>query len=513
MTHVEKGDIIVLKALVEQPQIGVESANGVFAVYTDISYTETAEIGGPVFSVVAGTVTHPSPYQNGVNDGINSYATEIPAIGIDGAGGFAGFSYSDGNERAFWTIKLKAETAGEANFTPNRDNMVLPSQDVLLYGYSAAVSESEIEYRGCTLKVGSAEKARVRLDITDEVGSPLSNVNVGDDFHLRCYVKDVRTPGTNYGVMAAHTDVTFDNSLIEFETDWDGDYTHGDQAFTYYEPFNYQHTGFVRNDLEYLDDAGALTAEGYCNHPNPHATRCLDPDAEHLVFSIKCTAVAPGTAQITPNMPTLLGRSAGVAEPAGRILMYGAGGIGANFETLSELEVDFQSVSFTINSLVPTGDGDGTGQCVAGYWQHGDSTNVIVNPWNTLKLAIKDLIDGSSTSEVVTINYSYVQPFIAHHVINNIVYDAAGRPGGAYEINADGHVQHYDTYFLGDGGQSDELNVLDALQRSEHDLSFRHQINLAFQQWKELFEDLWPGLTLNFVDLGLETGTPPPTSV
>ena len=286
------------------------------------------------------------------------------------------------------------------------------------------------------------------------------NVNIGDDFYLRGYVKDVRAAETNYGVFQVYTDITFDNNLIEFETDWDGNYLHRDPAFAFYEPFKHAPYGVVRNDLGYLDDVGALAIESYCNHPTPSSS-CLDPDAEHLVFSIKCTAMAAGTAQITPNMPTLLGRSAD-----NEILLYGVGGIGHDFETLGELEVDFQSVSFTINSLTPDDPEDGTGQCVAGYWQHGDSTNTIVNPWNTLKLAIKDLIDGSSTSEVITVNYSYMQPFVGDHVTNNIVYDATGRPGGAYERNADNNVQHYDTYFLGDGGQSDELNVLDALQRS-----------------------------------------------
>jgi hypothetical protein len=329
----------------------------------------------------------------------------------------------------------------------------------------------------------------------------LSNVNIGDDFYLRGYVKDIRAAGANYGVFEVHTDVTFDSNLIKFETDWDG--TPPDQAFTFYEPYNLDIYGLVKN--EYLDDVGAQTGKW--------SGSGLDPHAEYLVYSIKCTALAAGNAQITPNMPTLLGRSANVSEPPSLILLFGAQGFGGPYETLSEVEVDLQSVSFTINDSTPTGSEDGVGQCVVGYWQHGDSTNAIVNPWDTLKLAIKDLIDGSSTSETVTISYSYMQPFIADHVINNIVYDAAGRPGGAYETNTAANTQHYDTYFLGDGGQSDDANVLNALQRSEHDVTFRGHINIAFQQWKELFEDLWPGLTLNFVDLGLETGTPPPTSV
>ena len=81
---------------------------------------------------------------------------------------------------------------------------------------------------------------------------------------------------------------------------------------------------------------------------------------------------------------------------------------------------------------------------------------------------------------------------------------------------------HKDSYLLQDyGGVGVELkdkianfgNTPDSSAGNVTNQRFVGQIALAFQEWKDLFEQEFPGLILNFQDLGVETGLPPKMDV
>jgi len=80
------------------------------------------------------------------------------------------------------------------------------------------------------------------------------------------------------------------------------------------------------------------------------------------------------------------------------------------------------------------------------------------------------------------------------------------------------HFVHKDSYLLQDYGgvgssRTERIanfgKTPDPSAGNVTNQQFRGQVTLAFQEWKNLFEQEFPGLTLNFQDLGVETGLPP----
>jgi hypothetical protein len=110
----------------------------------------------------------------------------------------------------------------------------------------------------------------VRLEVTDLLGTPITQISQGGDFLLKVYIKDLRDVGSQGGVFSAHLDVTFDPALAN---------VNGGPTFA----APYDQTTFDSSTPGLLDEAGGI--DGL----TPLGT------AERLLFSIPMRATAGGT--------------------------------------------------------------------------------------------------------------------------------------------------------------------------------------------------------------------------
>ena len=81
----------------------------------------------------------------------------------------------------------------------------------------------------------NAQLVRFRLEATDMEGNAISSVNVGEDFLLNSYAKDLRTEAQcaqDCGVFAGYLDVTFDSQLASVggSVTYSDDYQNGPSA-------------------------------------------------------------------------------------------------------------------------------------------------------------------------------------------------------------------------------------------------------------------------------------------
>ena len=63
-----------------------------------------------------------------------------------------------------------------------------------------------------SLTVAADALMQFRLEVTDTSGTPISSINVGEDFQLNVYVQDLRA--VPYGVFAAFLDVVYSSQYV-----------------------------------------------------------------------------------------------------------------------------------------------------------------------------------------------------------------------------------------------------------------------------------------------------------
>ncbi len=129
----------------------------------------------------------------------------------------------------------------------------------------------------------SAEQlVRVRLEVTDTAGNPITQVNVGDGFQVRAYVFDLRPTG-NTGVFEAFTDVTYNAALASV-------------------------AGAIVHAPDYLGTAsGDATTAGLLNEVGGlSGITPLGPE-ERLLFTVPFTATAGGTLNFTADPADFIG--------------------------------------------------------------------------------------------------------------------------------------------------------------------------------------------------------------
>ncbi|MBI2823693.1 MAG: hypothetical protein HYX69_03260 [Planctomycetia bacterium] len=206
-------------------------------------------------------------------------ATSAPRAAADAAGGGSG------------TPALFLDTSGDGQLSPIDALLVIRA-----------------------LNDQAGHDVRIRLQVTDTGGTPITSISQGRNFVLQAFVQDVRDGATMPGVGIAYTDVTFNSSLatpsgpIVHSTDYPN------------APAGSTATAGL------IDEAGGLQSA-----PGP-----LGSD-EFLLFSVQMLAAGPGVvtftadpADISPQHDTAL------FEPPAKVL---------------PANIDYGSVSLTIDAL------------------------------------------------------------------------------------------------------------------------------------------------------------------
>ena len=104
--------------------------------------------------------------------------------------------------------QLPARAAAEPGSSDGTNSLMIdPSGDGFVSPIDALMVVEAID------AAGEGEEYRVRLEVTDANGDPVSQVNKGDTFTLNAYVEDLRG-AEEPGVFAVYTDVTYDDSLV-----------------------------------------------------------------------------------------------------------------------------------------------------------------------------------------------------------------------------------------------------------------------------------------------------------
>ena len=113
--------------------------SGVFAAYTDISYTNA-------FTSVSGPIVHDPFFQ------IVPLGNTAVAGSITGAGGASQAFDAPGNAvQHLLSILFTADAQGVVSFTPSFD--ALPNHDVLLYGVDNIIGVDQIQFSGSRLAI------------------------------------------------------------------------------------------------------------------------------------------------------------------------------------------------------------------------------------------------------------------------------------------------------------------------------------------------------------------------
>ncbi len=115
----------------------------------------------------------------------------------------------------------------------------------------------------------STQLVGYQLAITDMSGTPITAVQVGQDFELRAYAEDLRS--SPHGVFAGYMDVAYNSSFAHAK----------DGTFTYGTDYPNVHSGTAASGL--LDEAGA----------------CADTTelgaAQRCSFTSRCTPMPPAS--------------------------------------------------------------------------------------------------------------------------------------------------------------------------------------------------------------------------
>lgn len=162
-------------------------------------------------------------------------------------------------------------------------------------------------------QLNNPDTVRIRLEVTDTNGTPITQIAQNGDFQLRVYVQDLRGVEDG-GVFSAYADVEFDSNLAT---------TTGEINFV--APYTGAPTGDL-NTPGLINDAGALDG-----------TTPLGP-SERLLFTVPMKAIGSGTLMFSSNPADALGLD---------VTVYGIN------EAISPEEIEFGSVALEILG-VPT---------------------------------------------------------------------------------------------------------------------------------------------------------------
>lgn len=139
-----------------------------------------------------------------------------------------------------------------------------------------------------SLTVAADALMQFRLEVTDTSGTPISSINVGEDFQLNVYVQDLRA--VPYGVFAAFLDVVYSSQYVAVN----GSLTYGSEYST-------QPLGSVATP-GLIDEAGAVAGLTELN------------GGEYLLWSLPMTATHAGTALFTADPSDIL--------PSNEVLLF-----------------------------------------------------------------------------------------------------------------------------------------------------------------------------------------------
>ncbi|MBI2826467.1 MAG: hypothetical protein HYX69_17455 [Planctomycetia bacterium] len=160
----------------------------------------------------------------------------------------------------------------------------------------------------------AGDEVRIRLQVTDTGGNPITSIVQGQNFVLQAFVQDVRVGATDPGVGAAYADVTFDSSLATPS----GSIVHG---------ADYPNApGGDTTTAGVINEAGGLQSA-----PGPLGAN------ERLLFSVQMLASAAGVVTFTADQADILPQHATlVFEPPSAV---------------PPANIDYGSVSLTISGL------------------------------------------------------------------------------------------------------------------------------------------------------------------
>jgi hypothetical protein len=149
----------------------------------------------------------------------------------------------------------------------------------------------------------SQSEARVRLQVVDLSGSPVTQVDVGQQFYLQAYVRDTRN-GIPKGITSATIDVAYDPSRLSVT----GRIEHGER-FPDFRSGRTNQPGLLQNV------GGSLWNQNWTDKD--------DPGGEDLLFQVQFTATAPGFVEfLTGRSQGIMLRSRGLLVPQ-RDIEYG----------------------------------------------------------------------------------------------------------------------------------------------------------------------------------------------
>lgn len=137
-----------------------------------------------------------------------------------------------------------------------------------------------------TINIADVALGQVRLEITDLQGNAISRVQPDQEFLLRFYAADLRTPLSRSGVYAAFTDIRFDSGKVQ---------TVGTSPITFGPNFGVVPSGSVGNGV--IDELGAVS----------NSTAATNR-AEDLIASVRMRAIAIGTAEFISDPADLSGK-------------------------------------------------------------------------------------------------------------------------------------------------------------------------------------------------------------
>lgn len=164
VTTVSPGDEFLIRAYVRDVR---PNAKGVFAAYLDVDYNPT------FVSVADANIMYGDPYENGKSGDLSE-----PGL-IDEVGAFAGFTQTGAAEKLLFSVRMKADRAGQVQFIGTRAGGV--GHDVLVYGTDDPIDWDAVNIVPTTLLITSGLTAVNDLYNVDEdsAGTTL-NVLVND---------------------------------------------------------------------------------------------------------------------------------------------------------------------------------------------------------------------------------------------------------------------------------------------------------------------------------------------
>jgi hypothetical protein len=203
------------------------------------------------------------------------------------------------------------------------------------------------------LQQGAQALVRVRLEVTDTSGAPITTIEVGQNFQLRAFLQDLR--GEAQGVFASYFDVTYSAALAS-----------------------------VVGDLNFSADypsgrLGDTTVDGLINEVGAFAGLTELGPSERLLFALEMQAQAAGVLNLTPDPADVL--------PAHDTLLFGR-----------NTPVPIDEITFVGTTLTITGETELPTLTVA-------DTSVVEGDSGTASMLFTVTLSAAST-EAVTVDFA-----------------------------------------------------------------------------------------------------------